>query len=335
MKRIVLALVAVAGLAVLAVSWSTATAARSGETAVAKVAKVRICHKTTSRTRPYRRLSVTRTQLRRHLRHTADIYPVPRSGCPRSVLTPTSGGTAFTIALAGESESPAGDPVGTGTATVRLRAGQGQACFSFQVQNIALPAAGAHIHRGAAGTSGPIVVQLTAPGSEGTASGCGPASRAIVRSILASPAGFYVNVHTTDFPGGAVRGQLRGTTSASLGTTFVRPLSGANERPPADPDGSGTAVVRLRPDAGAVCFRLTVQNIRLPAAGAHIHRAAAGANGPIVVQFTAPGANGVSSGCTTGVAASLIQEIAANPAGFYVNVHTTEYPGGAVRVQLG
>ena len=278
---------------------------------------------------------MTRKALRRHLRHAADIYPVPRRGCPRSVLTPTSGGTAFTIAMTGESESPAGDPVGTGTATVRLRAGQGQACFSFQVQNIALPAAGAHIHFGAAGASGPIVVQLAAPGSGGTSRGCVPASRAIVRAILRSPAGFYVNVHTTDFPGGAIRGQLRGTSTGSFGTVIVKELSGAQERPPADRDGSGTAVVRLRPDAGAVCFRLTVRNIKLPAAGAHIHRGAAGSNGPIVVQFVAPGASGVSAGCTTGVAASLIQEIAANPAGFYVNVHTTEFPGGAIRAQLG
>ena len=89
------------------------------------------------------------------------------------------------------------------------------------------------------------------------------------------------------------------------------------------------------PAPGAVCFRLTVRNIKLPAAGAHIHRGAAGANGPIVVQFVAPGASGVSAGCTTGVAASLIQEIAANPAGFYVNVHTTDFPGGAIRAQLG
>jgi CHRD domain len=332
MKRIVLAVVAVAALAALAVSWATAGAARTSGTAAAKV---RICHRTSSKARPYARLSVTRKALRTHLRHAADIYPVPRRGCPRTVLTPASGGTAFTVAMTGESESPAGDPVGTGTATIRMRAGQAQVCFRFDVQNIGLPAAGAHIHRGAAGTAGSIVVPLTAPGSQGTASGCARAARGTVASILRGPAGFYVNVHTTDFPGGAVRGQLRGTSADSLGTVFVRPLAGANERPPADPDGSGTAVVRLRPDAGAVCYRLSVQNILLPAAGAHIHRGAAGANGPIVVQFTAPGASGVSAGCTTGVAASLIQDIAANPAGFYVNVHTKEYPGGAIRAQLG
>jgi hypothetical protein len=330
MKRIVLAAVALAALAALGVSWATAGTAQSSKTA-----KVRICHRTSSKARPYARLSVTRAALRRHLRHAADIYPVPRGGCPRSVLTPTSGGTAFTVAMVGESESPAGDPVGTGTATVRLRAGQGQACFSFQVRNIALPAAGAHIHRAAAGAAGPIVVPLTAPGSGGTSRGCVPAARSTVAAILRSPAGFYVNVHTTDFPGGAVRGQLRGTSTSSFGTVIAVQLAGANEPGRSDPDGTGTAIVRLRPDAGAVCYRISVQNIRLPSAGAHIHRGPAGSNGPIVVQFVAPGASGVSAGCTTGVEASLIQQIAANPAGFYVNVHTTDFPGGAIRAQLG
>ena len=54
----------------------------------------------------------------------------------------------------------------------------------------------------------------------------------------------------------------------------------------------------------------------------------------VVVPFTAPAANGNSDGCTAATAA-LIDEIIANPAGFYVNVHTTEHPGGAMRAQLG
>jgi hypothetical protein len=144
-----------------------------------------------------------------------------------------------------------------------------------------------------------------------------------------------VNVHTTDFAGGAIRGQLTGTSTDTFGKVIAVQLSGANEKPAADPDGTGTAIVRLRRDVGSVCYRLSVQNLKLPAAGAHIHRGAAGTNGPIVVQFAAPDASGVSSGCTTGVATALIDEILANPAGFYVNVHTTEYPGGAIRAQLG
>ena len=299
-----------------------------------KSPKRAICHRTASSKKPYVKLRVSAAQLRAHLKHAADIFPAPASGCPRTLLTPTSGGTAFRIAMTGDTESPAGDPVGTGTATVRLRAGQGQVCFSFDVQNLTLPAVGAHIHRGAAGASGPIVVGLVAPGASGASRGCVSAARASVAGILATPSQYYVNVHTTDFQAGAIRGQLTGTSDADFGRVFTVRLTGAAEGTTGDNDGTGTAVVRIIRAKGDVCFKLTVQNIILPSVGSHIHRAPAGSNGPIVVQFVAPGASGTSSGCTHGVATTLIDEILANPANFYVNIHTTDHPGGAVRAQL-
>jgi hypothetical protein len=54
----------------------------------------------------------------------------------------------------------------------------------------------------------------------------------------------------------------------------------------------------------------------------------------VIIPFTAPGATGNSDGCVPTTAA-LIDEITANPAGFYVNVHTTEHPAGAIRALLG
>jgi hypothetical protein len=244
------------------------------------------------------------------------------------VLTASSGGRAFPVALTGEAESPAGDPVGTGTATVRLRSGQGQLCYQLAVKNLP-PAAAAHIHRGATGVAGPVVVPLRTPGSAGTSSGCTAVARTLVAAILANPASYYVNVHTAEFPGGAVRGQLTGTSSASFGWIAAFDLKGSTE-----PNATGTAVVRIRKDAGMVCYRLHAANVTLPTVAAHIHRGLAGTNGPVVVPFTAPGADGNSSGCATADAA-LIDEIIGNPAGFYVNVHTKEHPGGAIRQQLG
>ena len=326
MKRFfVLLLVLVLGAAALGTA-----GARPGKKKPARA----VCHLTSSKKKPYALLRVSAARLRAHLKHSADIYPVPSGGCPRTRLTPTSGGRVFKVSMTGENESPAGDPVGTGTATIRMRAGQAQVCFAFTAQNITLPAAGAHIHTGASGAAGPILVPLVAPGAGGTSSGCVATTRANVAAILANPAGFYVNVHTTDFPGGAIRGQLVGTSTAAFGKIFTVQLAGAAEGTTGDPDGTGTAVVRILRDAGTVCFRITAQNIILPSVGAHIHRAAAGTNGPIVVQFVAPGASGVSTGCTTGVATTLLDEILGNPAGFYVNVHTTDHPGGAIRAQL-
>jgi hypothetical protein len=320
MKRVGLLL----GIVVLAgVGLTTATAG----TKATKATQV-ICHRTASKTTPYVKIKAAGKVLQAALKRAADIIPAPKGPCPKTVLTPTAGGTAFQIVLTGDAEAPNGDPVGTGTATVRLRAGQAQACYQLAAKD--LPAAvAAHIHHGDAGAAGPVVIPLKTPDASGAASGCATTTRALVRTILGDPGSYYVNVHTSEFPAGAIRGQLTGTSTASVGTVFSLQLKGSSE-----PNATGTAVVRLRKDAGLVCYRLHAANVTLPTVAAHIHRGGASVNGPVVVPFTAPGADGNSSGCATATAA-LIDEIAANPAGFYVNVHTTEHPAGAIRAQLG
>jgi hypothetical protein len=292
--------------------------------------KTSICHRVANSKTPYRKLSVSAAQLKGHVKHAADIIPAPRT-CPRTVLTTSAGGVGLSATLTGEAETPAGDPVATGTATVRLRLGQGQACFTLDANNLPSAAAAAHIHTGAAGAVGGIVVPLKTPDANGASSGCVVAARAIVKQILAAPARFYANVHTSGFPGGAIRGQL--DASGSAGLVIVKSMSGTVERPAGDPDGTGTSVIRIRDD-NQLCYRITVQNIVLPATGAHIHRGPSTASGPIVVPFTAPGTSGTSTGCTTPDAA-LVADIKANPANFYTNVHNSDFPAGAVRAQLG
>jgi hypothetical protein len=175
----------------------------------AKQPKTTICHKTHSAKKPYVKLKVGKSVLKGHLRHARDIIPAPAGPCPTDVLTPDSGGTLLSTNLAGANEVPGpGDPDGAGTAQIRLRQGEGRICFKLSVSNILLPATGAHIHAGAIGVAGPIVVGLTPPAANGMSEGCVSAPRALVNAILAAPASFYVNVHTTDFPAGAIRGQL-------------------------------------------------------------------------------------------------------------------------------
>lgn len=129
-------------------------------------------------------------------------------------------------------------------------------------------------------------------------------------------------------------------SEAPTTASFTATLSGANEISPTgtpgagDPDGAGQATVQLDPATGSVCWTITVTGIALPAAAAHIHSGAAGVNGPIVVPLAPPpGADGRSEACTTADPAT-VAAIAAAPASYYVNVHTTEYPDGAVRGQL-
>jgi hypothetical protein len=104
----------------------------------------------------------------------------------------------------------AGDPDGSGTANITINPGHGEVCWEIEAENIMLPATAAHIHVGAAGTAPPnnVVVTLTAPDESGSSSGCAQVSRELAKAILKNPENYYVNVHTSDFRGGAIRGQL-------------------------------------------------------------------------------------------------------------------------------
>lgn len=101
-----------------------------------------------------------------------------------------------------------------------------------------------------------------------------------------------------------------------------------------DPDGSGTALITLNEGQAEVCWDLSVSNITLPATASHIHAAPPGVRGAIVVFLSAPDATGGAVGCTSGVDRDLIRDILKNPASYYVNVHTTDFPPGAIRGQL-
>jgi hypothetical protein len=102
-----------------------------------------------------------------------------------------------------------GDADGTGQALITVNLGQREICWETSVSNITLPATASHIHKAEPGIRGPIVVPLSPPGSGGTANGCASGlDPALVKDILTNPEAYYVNVHTSDFQAGAVRGQL-------------------------------------------------------------------------------------------------------------------------------
>jgi hypothetical protein len=172
--------------------------------------------------------------------------------------------------------------------------------------------------------------------------------RGLAGRIASNPRAFYVNIHTAEFPDGAVRGQLHraGRLDLDLPHQLAARLRGANEVPPADPDGRGLALVRT--GRQRVCFAVGWERIT-PPIFAHIHRGAAGVNGPVVVLFfdvpeldpnqpmppaQLPATVSAAAGCLDGQDPALLREIRGQPSAFYVNVHTPEFPGGAIRGQL-
>ena len=120
------------------------------------------------------------------------------------------GGKPLSTTLTGDAEVPGpGDPDGSGTAKITVNPGQREICYELSVEDITLPATGAHIHVGTADESGDVVVPLTPPDESGSSSGCAEdVSRELALAIIRNPENYYVNVHTSDFRSGAVRGQL-------------------------------------------------------------------------------------------------------------------------------
>jgi len=143
-------------------------------------------------------------------------------------------------------------------------------------------------------------------------------------------------MHKRVYVGVAMAAVIAALTIAAVGGAGGAPqsttLTGAAEVPgPGDPDGAGTASLRLNPGQEQICYELTVSNIA-PATAAHIHIGGPAVAGPVVVGLMPP-TSGSSSACAS-VPRDLVLNILKNPAGFYVNVHNMPYPAGAVRGQL-
>jgi hypothetical protein len=166
---------------------------------------------------------------------------------------------------------------------------------------------------------------------------------AVVAAAMVAPAALAQEDYNTtqveygdDVYGGTDSGNTAGTTeSAQSGgawTKFTAKLSGDNEVGGGDPDGSGTAAVKMR--GTEVCYDIKWTGI--DATMSHIHKAPAGTNGDVLVPFFAnesPLDANSKGGCVE-AKASVVKAITAKPSNYYVNVHSPEFPKGAIRGQL-
>ena len=112
----------------------------------------------------------------------------------------------FHAVLSASEETPTAGPAnGTGTAKVTIDAAAGQLCYDLDWSPAVGTPNAAHIHRGARGTSGPIVVILSATRTHT----CMAAPAPVLQGIVTDPGGYYVNLHSSQYLNGAVRGQLQ------------------------------------------------------------------------------------------------------------------------------
>lgn len=123
------------------------------------------------------------------------------------------------------------------------------------------------------------------------------------------------------------------TTAATPAYQETLTLTGAAVPDGGSEDGSGVATLTLNPDAGEVCFEVTVEGV--PSVNAmHIHQGEAGADGPVFIGLEAPGESGEVDDCVQAETAK-IQQIVDSPAAFYLNLHNADHPDGVLRSQLG
>ncbi|HMY72261.1 MAG TPA: CHRD domain-containing protein [Blastocatellia bacterium] len=236
----------------------------------------------------------------------------------------------------------------------------------------AITITGFHIHSGASTANGPIIFDsgITTDNPLMIALGAGVITSRELSSTNAeltitrltnlrnSPTGFYLNLHTTANTSGAIRSQLtrwdelRGNTVTMSPAQEVPPVTGLSATATAAIVLNAPRFMTASPTSGnTIAFNIAYEGF--PAnttfTGLHIHEGVAGANGGVVFDTGISPANPLISptgkgtinipvtiGLTSGDAArrAALARMLGNPAGFYVNLHTTANPSGALRAQL-
>lgn len=225
------------------------------------------------------------------------------------------------ITLTGDQEAPV--PVASvalGSAALSLDRATRTLAGSITVDGTAPTAA--HLHAGEAGSAGAVVFALTVSGQTATL-----APTVLTEEQLATldAGGFYLNVHSAAYPDGEIRGQIGREV-------FVAHLTGSQETAGVDSAATGDGRLVLDPATGAVTGELVLTG--LEATAAHVHNAAFGGDGPILVTLEAHGEHGHFV-IPTGTVLAPEDADKLRAGGLYLNAHSAEHPSGEVRGQLG
>jgi hypothetical protein len=238
---------------------------------------------------------------------------------------------SWTIPLSTSNENiPPFGRTETGTANFQLLSNN-SLTYSIAVVGLAYGDAlvAAHIHVGDVISNGGVILSLNPTFNGSSASGTINNIRtSLVDSLKNDMNELYFNVHSTQVPGGLMRGQLNTKIDVAEYVT----LSGANEVPAVSTAATGTALIRVT-SAKKVYIKLDVANLEMgdTLAVAHIHKGAAGANGSVILGFYSNAADFGTvkvTALTDDLYASLKTDV------IYVNAHSTSKPGGLIRGQI-
>jgi hypothetical protein len=226
-------------------------------------------------------------------------------------------GAIYVAALSGAQEVPPVATTATGSATFTLSADRTQ--LTYSVTHTVTGGTASHIHLAAAGENGNVIYPFTPFGSTMT----GTLTITATDADNLEQGKMYVNVHSSTYPGGEIRGQILHPGDS----LWVANLTGSQENPAVTSTGTGTAAVIL--DATNSSLRYHVNTTGLTLTNGHIHKAIATINGGVLHPFSPIAATMDGTITLSGTDA---QDLADGR--WYVNVHTAANPGGELRGQL-
>lgn len=258
-----------------------------------------------------------------------------------SLTSSVAFGQTLGAVLTGSQEVPPTTTPGFGNATVTFDSTRQNITVTITVSNLGAAINNFHIHESPAGVAGPVVENLIGLGGtfvNGTMTGTFPIAADVAQRMLQNPANFYVNVHTTQFPTGAIRGQLAYVSGGPV--TYAAELRGSNEVPPNSSTAFGGAFITFDPINSSLTWEVNTNGIISPTLS-HIHKQVAGQNGNVLINF-ATGPSQIPNGRTNGTidVSSLdpsdktALSSASTAGGYYVNVHSSAFGGGEIRGQL-
>jgi hypothetical protein len=249
--------------------------------------------------------------------------------------------------LTAAQETPATTSAATGSAIVLYNVAANTVDLIVTLSNFPSTLTDFHIQEGAVGAAGPEIVhyaptQFTRTGNTVSAVITGTAYASPGKPLTLLQNGAYLNVNTTAFPNGEIRGQLIAQPKRLVASMTVAQeqaafpavnLAGANL---AD---FGGAVMLYNPGTNRVSLRLSVFNFRNTLNNSHYHEGAPGVSGGVVLAL---GNNANAGGYTNAngyIDGSFDLPYTGDPiklltGGAYLNFHSTTFTGGEVRGQV-
>lgn len=251
-------------------------------------------------------------------------------------IAPAYADRRFQATLTGAQQVPAVFSNGTGLGTVVLNTAETQITVNLTFSGLSSNANMAHIH-GPAATGGNAGVLFDFTGVTPVAtSGTIPQQAFAITptQVTQLKAGqFYFNIHTGNFGGGEIRGQILTAPSEK----YTANLTGAQQVPPVASPGSGSGSVLLNAAENQILVDMSFAGLSSNANMAHIHGpAAAGANAGVLFDFTAVTPNATSGSIpqqTFAISSAQVTQLKSNL--HYFNIHTANFGGGEIRGQIG